>query len=267
LPVSIRRLTLSVRASISWTQRSPLVASSAGSSRSVYPHVAAIGLARVGGPAWASACGSERVGTANHMASAVPIGSVRVGRYRLELGDAAGMLIARSPDLREGDAARLARALAQQPQTAGEAASEIVDSGLEVTRRTEQAVALAKDLAAGRIDPRAISGHVDLMLDMLARLDGQGRWEEELRLARQLNSCGGREGEWRGGWTGPLCDPNGRERPSEVQNLTDPRHMLRLTLGRNPRCCRRSYVAYCRLKRTTGLEPATFGLGSRRSTD
>jgi hypothetical protein len=31
-------------------------------------------------------------------------------------------------------------------------------------------------------------GHVDLMLAMLERLDRQGRWEEERRLTRELNT-------------------------------------------------------------------------------
>ncbi|HEY6779110.1 MAG TPA: hypothetical protein VI122_21610 [Thermoleophilaceae bacterium] len=121
------------------------------------------------------------------MAAAAPIGSVSVGRHRLDVGGAAGTLIAPSPAPPEGDAAPLARALEQEPRTAGEAAEEIVDSASEVATRVEQAVALAKDLAAARIDPRDVSGHVDLMLDMLGRLDGEGRWEEERRLARALN--------------------------------------------------------------------------------
>jgi Divergent InlB B-repeat domain len=121
------------------------------------------------------------------MAAEAPIGSVSVGRYRLDVGGAAGTLIAPLPAPPEGDVARLAHALEQEPRTAGEAAGEIVDSASEVATRVEQAVALAKDLAAGRIDPRDVSGHVDLMLDILERLDGQGRWEEERRLARALN--------------------------------------------------------------------------------
>jgi hypothetical protein len=43
---------------------------------------------------------------------------------------------------------------------------------------------------------------------------------------------------------------------------------LTLTQGRIPVVCRALRdLADARLKRTTGLEPATFGLGSRRSTD
>lgn len=83
------------------------------------------------------------------MAAAAPIGSVSVGRHRLDVGGAAGTLIAPSPAPPEGDAAPLARALEQEPRTAGEAAEEIVDSASEVATRVEQAVALAKDLAAG----------------------------------------------------------------------------------------------------------------------
>jgi mono/diheme cytochrome c family protein len=121
------------------------------------------------------------------MASAAAIGSVGVGRYRLDVGGAAGTLIAPSPTPPEGDDPSLARALKQEPRTAGEPTDAMVDSAPEVTTRAEQAVALAKGLAAGRIDPRNVSGHVDLMLEMLERPDGQGRWEER-RLARELNS-------------------------------------------------------------------------------
>jgi List-Bact-rpt repeat protein len=121
------------------------------------------------------------------VAAAAPIGGVSVGQYRLEVGGAGGTLISQSPDPSEGNAARLARALEHEPPTRGEAAQEVVDSASEVTTRVEQAFALLKDLAAGRIDPRDASTHVDQMLELLDRLDSQGRWEEARDLARALN--------------------------------------------------------------------------------
>jgi Divergent InlB B-repeat domain len=121
------------------------------------------------------------------MAAAAPIGGVSVGRYRLEVGGPGGTLIVPSPAPSVGDAAPLARALEHESRTPGEAAEEIVDSASDVTTRAEQAVSLLKELAAGAIEPRNVSGRVDLMLEMLERLDRQGRWEEARRLARALN--------------------------------------------------------------------------------
>ena len=122
------------------------------------------------------------------MEPADPIVSISVGRYRLEVGSTAGMLIAHSRAPPEGDVAPVAQALEQErPATPGESIQEIVDSAADVTNTVEQAVALFKDLAAGRIEPRDASARVDLMLDMLERLDSQGRWDEARRLARALN--------------------------------------------------------------------------------
>jgi Divergent InlB B-repeat domain len=74
-----------------------------------------------------------------------------------------------------------------RPHTLGEAAKKQVDSAAEVTKYTEQAVDLFKDVAAGQFDLADVSGRVDLMLDMLQRLDRDGRWEEAIRLARALS--------------------------------------------------------------------------------
>jgi hypothetical protein len=120
------------------------------------------------------------------MMAPAPIGSVSVGRHQLDVGDPAGTLIAQSDAPAEADSAPLARALRER-RTLAAAAEELVDSASEVASRTEQAVALFKDLAAGGVDPRSVSGHVDLMLDMLERLDRQGRWKEARRLARALS--------------------------------------------------------------------------------
>lgn len=120
------------------------------------------------------------------MPATPPIASVEVGRYRLEVGAAAGTLIAASPSPQGADAASLARAL-EEPRTTGKVSEEIVDRAEEVTARAEEAVDLFKLLATQQIDPRDVSKRVDLMLEMLGRLDKQGRWEEALRLARALN--------------------------------------------------------------------------------
>jgi hypothetical protein len=121
------------------------------------------------------------------MEPADPIVSLSVGRYRLDVGGTAGTLIVHSRAPPEGDVAPLARALEQKPVTPGESIQGIVDSAADVTTAVEQAVALFKDLASGRIDPRDASARVDLMLDMVDRLDSQERWEEARRLARALN--------------------------------------------------------------------------------
>jgi hypothetical protein len=122
------------------------------------------------------------------MEPADPIVSLSVGRYRLEVGGSAGMLIAQSRAPPEGDVAPLARALEQKhPVRPGESIEDSVDSAADVTKAVEQAVALFKNLASGRIEPRDASAQVDLLLDMVDRLDSQGRWEEARRLARALN--------------------------------------------------------------------------------
>lgn len=74
-----------------------------------------------------------------------------------------------------------------RPHTLGEAAQKKVDSAAEVTTYAEQALDLFKDVVAGQFDLADVSGRVDLMLDMLQRLDRDGRWQEAIRLARALS--------------------------------------------------------------------------------
>jgi Divergent InlB B-repeat domain len=117
-----------------------------------------------------------------------PLASVDVGGYRLGVGDAAGTVIAEGPAPDVTGARALARALEQEePRTLGEKAQKKVDTAAEVTAFTEEAVDIFKDVAAGDFDLRDVSGRVDLMLDVLQRLDKEGRWEEALRLGRALN--------------------------------------------------------------------------------
>jgi uncharacterized repeat protein (TIGR02543 family) len=117
-----------------------------------------------------------------------PPASVYVGGYRLKVGDAAGTLIAEAPAPGEAGAGGLARALEQERErTLGEAAEKKVDTAAEVTAFTEEAVDIFRDVAAGEFDLRDVSGRVDLMLDVLQRLDKEGRWEEALRLGRALS--------------------------------------------------------------------------------
>jgi hypothetical protein len=121
------------------------------------------------------------------MAAAAPIGSVSVGQYRLQVGGPGGTLVVPARGAPEGDPSKLASALGAEPRSSGEIAEEVVDGAAEVTARVEQAVALLKDLAAGGPVAGDVPKRVDLMLEMLERLDKENRWEEARRLARALN--------------------------------------------------------------------------------
>jgi hypothetical protein len=86
-----------------------------------------------------------------------------------------------------------------------------------------------------------------------------------VRTRHPLERLHGRRDALIGSWMQPGCDPNGRQRCRNPHLLAVD---LRLGFGQIPGSCRRfQKLAYCRMKRTTGFEPATFGLGSRRSTN
>ncbi len=79
--------------------------------------------------------------------------------------------------------------MAQEPSTVGEAAEGIVDRASKGTTLAEQAFAVLDDLMAGRMDLRDVPGRVDLVLEMLERLDERDRWEKVRRPVRALSGA------------------------------------------------------------------------------
>ncbi len=63
----------------------------------------------------------------------------------------------------------------------------------EVTGKIEQADKLLQAASSGKLlDLGNVTGEIDPLLDLFARLDRTGRFEEELRLMRSLTSPGRR---------------------------------------------------------------------------
>jgi Domain of unknown function (DUF5979) len=122
--------------------------------------------------------------------SAAAEGSVRIGAYSLEV-DRLGSFARFEPDEERQNARRLRAALEQEPEERPAVVAAVEDfqeSADAVTRRIEQADELLRDAASGKLlDIGNISGEVDALLDLCARLDSEGRFEEELRLMRSLN--------------------------------------------------------------------------------
>jgi hypothetical protein len=117
-------------------------------------------------------------------------GSVEVGSYVLRVGAEGGTLIERGTGVAADSAASLERVLATEgPKevSATERAAGAVEDASAVTAQVERAVALAKGVAAGdALKPEQLALEVGAMLDLLERLDREGRHKEALRMARAL---------------------------------------------------------------------------------
>jgi hypothetical protein len=136
----------------------------------------------------------QSVGTRGNPSPRSPIGRVTVGGYVLKLGTPGGTAIVEAAE-KEGDGAQpLQRALkkdkASAPKPEDEAiaaaATNLVGQASEVTSKAERAVTLFTELAEGRLDPKAVSDEIGALVDLLQRLDREGRWSEALSLARAL---------------------------------------------------------------------------------
>ena len=116
--------------------------------------------------------------------------TVAVGKYRLELGSGEGTFALYQPRAELERARALQAALsaaADEPlEEAADRFEAFLGDAAGVTERGERAVRLFTEVAAGSLDPRAISDEVDAMLALLGRLDREGRHKEALRLARDL---------------------------------------------------------------------------------
>jgi chitodextrinase len=69
----------------------------------------------------------------------------------------------------------------------GAAVEEFEARASEVTDRIEEANRLFRAAASGQVDPNLITGEISSLLDLVGRLDKNGRFEEELELMRSLN--------------------------------------------------------------------------------
>jgi hypothetical protein len=123
-----------------------------------------------------------------------PTRTVAVGRYVLELGAPTGTSIALSAESEQGDSRSLAHALkkggavSKRKRTAVGSVADAVEDASAATAGAERAVALFRALAEGKVlDPRQLSGEIDVLLDLVERLDREGRAREALRLARALS--------------------------------------------------------------------------------
>ena len=120
--------------------------------------------------------------------------TVEAGRYLLEVGGRPGTLISSPAQPQDGDARALRRALkkggAGRPRnkSAVDPLANAVDEASESTAGAERAVALFTALVEGNVlDPKLLSSEIDVLVDLVERLDRRGRWKEALRLARALS--------------------------------------------------------------------------------
>jgi len=117
--------------------------------------------------------------------------SVRVGAYRLDVGGSSGSFAQFEPGEEHDHARELGAALDEQedgPPAAVAAIEDFQESADAVTGRIEQADKLLRAAADGELlDIGNVSGEIDALLDLFARLDSEGRFDEELKLMRSLN--------------------------------------------------------------------------------
>jgi hypothetical protein len=119
-------------------------------------------------------------------------GSVRVGRYALEVGPQTGSFAQFQPERERDHARELGKALAEKPEEPPapvvEALEELEDTADAVTDRIEHASKLFRAAAEGRLLERdLLTGEIGALLGLLQRLDKSGRFDEELRLAKTLH--------------------------------------------------------------------------------
>jgi hypothetical protein len=125
-------------------------------------------------------------------------GSAPIGTYDLEVGASTASLAqfagapskADKAQARE-NAAALRRALedSEQPRRAAplETVEELEETADAVTDRVEHANRLFSAAAENRLDRDLLTGEIGALLGLLDRLDKQGRYDEEIRVAKALH--------------------------------------------------------------------------------
>jgi hypothetical protein len=154
------------------------------------------------------------------------ISTVAAGRYLLEVGAPPGTSISASATQTDGDPRPLGRALKEgvddgiREKSASDAITDVVDEASDVSEKVERAVALFTTLAEGKVlDPKRLSGEIDALLDLLARLDRRGRWQEAVQLGRALSSRCEPQSSWA---TGPQSPGHGTSSARFISLLRTP---------------------------------------------
>ena len=132
------------------------------------------------------------------------VGSVAAGRYLIEVGGNAGLALERRAA--EADDARVADALARRddpPAPAGDAppapaGDGPLDAASEATARCEEAADLFGAIVRGELlDLEQLGGRLDVMLELVQRLDRDGEHEHALRVARSVTKLMTLLARWR----------------------------------------------------------------------
>ena len=138
------------------------------------------------------------------------VGTVAAGRYLIEVGRDAGLALDRRPA--DADDARLADALARHadpppapadPAPAEPGAADGDDDGAlaafaEVTARCEEAADFFGAIVRGDLlDPDHVGARLDVMLELVQRLDRDRHHEQALRLARAVAKVMALLARWR----------------------------------------------------------------------
>jgi hypothetical protein len=118
-------------------------------------------------------------------------GSVRIGRYALEVGTLAESYAVFEPDREERNLRDLRDALAEETDELSKSVAvleEVQEHAQTVTAKIERSHELFMAAAEGRLlDADPLVAEVDSLLGLAERLDRDGRFEEELRLLRALH--------------------------------------------------------------------------------
>jgi hypothetical protein len=133
----------------------------------------------------------------NFVAEPAEVGrSVSVGTYRIDVGPRVGMSISTRPEATAAAAeqrAQLTRAIAQdhkhEKKQRGfvDFVERTSDDTGAVTDRIEAADSLWKEIATGHLDIGTVNSQIGTLLALLQKLDREGRFDEQLRLARALS--------------------------------------------------------------------------------
>jgi tetratricopeptide (TPR) repeat protein len=131
--------------------------------------------------------------TRSSLSSSAPIGTydLEVGASTASLAQFAGAPSKADKAQARENAAALRRALedSEQPRRAAplETVEELEETADAVTDRVEHANRLFSAAAENRLDRDLLTGEIGTLLGLLDRLDKQGRYDEEIRVAKALH--------------------------------------------------------------------------------
>jgi hypothetical protein len=120
--------------------------------------------------------------------------TVTVGRYVFEVGAPAGLRLTLAPPNTQTAAGPVAEALARRqatevPRTPAAEVSGFVTDASRVTDVAEHAVRLFGALASGQIvDPKSLEVQVDAVVELLERLNQEGRFDDAIRLTQAASA-------------------------------------------------------------------------------